>query len=55
MFSKSPTAELKHPLLWFKVYPVGYVLPDHFVIQDNMFEQEIEDEVYRLGKHEWIF
>lgn len=55
MFSKSPTSDLKYPLLWFKAYPVGYVMPDHFVIQDSMFEQEVEDEVYRLGKHEWIF
>lgn len=51
MLSKSPSEA--RPLIWFKTIPVGYV-KQAFIIEDQLYQQEVHDELQRIGQEHWI-
>lgn len=53
--SKSPIEQSSYPLIWFGCNPCGFVRGQKFVVEDETFQQEVEDELRSLGKDEWIF
>lgn len=55
MLSKSPLENKPFPMIWFNCDPVGFVRGNRFVIEDDIFQQEIEDELNRIGHQRWIF
>jgi len=55
MISKSPTEKHSGPLIWFDCNPCGFIQRSKFVVEDELFRQEIEDELHRLGQEKWIF
>ena len=55
MLSKSPmTMRNDQPLVWYKTTPVGVICDQKIVVKDQMFEQEIIDELTKLGETNWI-
>lgn len=54
MLSKSPTAQAD-PLVWYKTTPVGFVKNGKFLIEDEIYQQEVHDELNRLGANRWNF
>lgn len=52
MLSKSPTISL--PLIWYKTIPVGFVNSRKFVVEDELYQQEVQDELQRIGRSDWI-
>jgi hypothetical protein len=53
MLSKSPLED-KFPLVWFDANPVGFVKRNKFVIEEDVFSQEIQDDLRRMGHMGWI-
>lgn len=53
--SKSPIESSSYPLVWFSCNPCGFLRGSKFIIEDDVFQQEVEDELRSLGKDEWIF
>ena len=55
MLSKSPmTMRNDQPLIWYKTTPVGFIQEQKIKIKDQMFEQEVVDELTKLGASNWI-
>ena len=52
LLSKSPT-ENHDILIWFKSIPCGFIHGDKFHTFDPIYEQEIEDELHRIGANKW--
>jgi hypothetical protein len=46
--SKSPT-QSPHPLIWYRMSPVGNIVDGQIVIKDERYKQELADECYRKG------
>jgi hypothetical protein len=55
MISKSPLDTTDNPIVWFGCTPIGTVKGKRFQIEDEIFQQEVEDELRRLGHAEWSF
>ncbi len=51
--SYSPTDNFD-PLIWYKTNPVGHVSRDRFNILDELYEQEVNDILKRIGCEAWI-
>ena len=54
MLSKSPVANNHEPLIWYKTTPIGFLQAGKFNIQDELYEQEICDELTRMKETIWI-
>ena len=54
MLSKSPVTNNREPLIWYKTTPVGFIQSGKFSIQDELYEQEIHDELTRMNEGQWI-
>jgi hypothetical protein len=52
MLSKSPTEAL--PLIWYRTIPVGFVRLNRFIVEDELYQQEVNDELNRIGQYRWI-
>lgn len=53
MLSKSPSEKQIGPLIWFRTTPVGF-LDRKFRIDDPLYQQEVGDELRRIGAFNWI-
>lgn len=54
MISKSVLKDVNNPLVWYKTTPVGHIRDGKFVIEDELYQQEICDELHRIGQEQWI-
>lgn len=55
MISKSPLEQTSYPLVWYGCTPCGFIRGSKFVIEDEVFQQEVEDELRHMGCEQWIF
>ena len=54
MLSKPVLTNVEWPLIWYKTIPIGHIRDRKFVIEDMLYQQEVQDELQRIGQGQWI-